>query len=69
MELAQSKNLMPIEWVAGRRCYSGNSMYVDWTSNIINAHYIRITKVLDLETGTIHSLPLTARDNEEAPDA
>jgi len=53
---------IPIEWIAGKRVYEQNSMYKDWTSNIINAHLLRATKLFCPLCGEQRDVPGDEKD-------
>lgn len=57
--------LVPIEYQAGRRCYSGNTMYIDYMSNIINAHILRVTKLYCPDCNSIIEISFTEEEPKE----
>jgi hypothetical protein len=58
---------IPIEWQAGARRYNDRggvtTQSVDWSSNVINAHYLKATKIYCPECGAIRAIPSTADDS------
>lgn len=61
-KMCDHRHLVPIEYQAGRRCYSGKSSYVDMTSNIINAHILRVTKFYCPSCGHIVTIDVSEED-------
>lgn len=53
---------IPVEFIAGCRRYQDDSVTIDWTSNIINAHYLRVTKLYCPKCNTFVMLPSDASD-------
>lgn len=58
------KNLIIYEQVAGKRAYHKQPFkeYIDWHSNIINAHYLRVTKYYCTQCKAIIDAPSDAKD-------
>jgi hypothetical protein len=58
------RSLVPYEQVAGKRAFSQKPFreYIDWTSNIINSHYLRVTKYYCPACESIIPAPSDAKD-------
>lgn len=58
------KNLVIFEQVAGKRAYHKTPFreYIDWHSNIINAHVLRVTKYMCVNCREIILAPSDAKD-------
>jgi hypothetical protein len=54
------KNLIIYEQIYGKTTYNDNctNTYIDWSSNAINAHVIRVSKYLCLDCKTIIAAPI-----------
>lgn len=55
-------NLVPIEYLAGKRCYSGHSTFIDYESNVINAHVMRVSKLMCVDCQRVFDVPLVKED-------
>lgn len=55
-------SLIPIEHIYGRRCYNNSGLYIDWNSNMINAHVSRVTKLYCPTCGCQFNLSSDAED-------
>lgn len=63
----EHQNLIPIEYIYGKRSYSdgvkeSSGAYIDWTSNIINAHVCRVTKLYCPKCQNIWRVPSDTPD-------
>jgi len=54
---------LPVQYQAGVRRYQNDRMTIDWTSNVINAHYFRVLKVWCPLCGQFLDVPSTASDS------
>jgi acetone carboxylase gamma subunit len=61
--LCTHPNLVPLQLVAGKRTWAEGRAYIDWTSNIINAHYLRVEEYYCPQCGAILCPPTSAPDN------
>lgn len=57
-----SHQWVPIEFLAGKRVYQADSMYIDWTANIINAHILRVTKLYCAKCDSQREVPSDSQD-------
>lgn len=53
---------IPVEYVAGARRYQQDQVTKDWSSNIINAHYLRVTKLWCPRCNRFLQVPSDARN-------
>lgn len=53
---------IPVEFIAGCRRYQDDKVTIDWSSNIINAHYLKVTKLYCPKCQTFVSVPSDASD-------
>ena len=61
------KYLVPLEIRAGKRCFNAENQaydYMDWTSTLVSAHRLRVTKFYCPDCGEIISVPLTKPDSK-----
>jgi len=56
-ELCSHFAMIPFVVVAGKRVWQGDSCYTDWTSNIINAHFLKVIKYYCPACGRILDAP------------
>lgn len=54
--------LLGLEFVAGKRVFRGNAVYIDWTSNLVNAHMMKVTKYWCPKCNTIIIPPNYEKD-------
>ena len=59
----QHPNLVPFMQVAGKRVWQGDSCYIDWTSNIINAHFLKVTKYYCPDCGQLINSPSEVKED------
>jgi len=55
-------NLTPLTYQAGKRTWQGSGYVMDWSSNIINAHEIRVVNYWCPTCGQIIQAPTTMSD-------
>lgn len=54
--------VFPIEYIYGCRRWNQGKPYIDWSSNIINAHVSRVSKVYCPDCGYQFDLPSDSED-------
>jgi len=57
--------MKPFVYVAGKRVWAQDRAYIDWTSNIINAHYLKVEKYYCPSCGAIIHAPSEIESQEE----
>jgi hypothetical protein len=56
-QLCRHEHMKPFVSVAGKRVWGEDRCYIDWTSNVINAHYIKVIKYYCPSCGAIIHAP------------
>jgi len=57
-----SHQWIPVEYEAGCRRFHNHSMTMDWSSNMINAHKIHVTKLYCPKCNSFCNVPSSASD-------
>lgn len=55
--ICKHPNLVVFEVVSGKRVYEANKCFIDWTSNIVNAHQLKVSKYWCPTCGKIIDAP------------
>ncbi len=58
-------NLVPHTVIAGKQTWDKNQSFIDWSSNIINAHYLRVVKYYCPGCNQLIDAPKEATDAKE----